>query len=257
MGAIGSTGPASALASGEHALGALPPADFVPAAAPKIAATTLPASVDLTTWAAPVGNQGSVGSCVAWAIDYGMLGWYSRHDGQPGQPFAPMYTYSQINGGVDNGSYPLDALNVALSQGSDTKVDYQPQGDYNWWDKPTLAQQATRRTIASRASTPSSPVLGQTAAVGLLKEALATNHPVSITIRVRPGFELLDSNPMSVDSDVSGTVRGKTSVGTRLQCVRPAYRKLVGNRLGKQGVRTAVVVGCSATMSLTPTRLTA
>src|SRR5690349_5575804 len=33
----------------------------------KAAAADLPASVDLTPWAMPVGDQGSVGSCAAWA----------------------------------------------------------------------------------------------------------------------------------------------------------------------------------------------
>ena len=61
---------------------------------------TLPASVDLSTYAVPVGHQGSVGSCVAWTIDYAMMGLYSTHDGKAGQPFNPMYTYSQIH--LDN-----------------------------------------------------------------------------------------------------------------------------------------------------------
>src|SRR5262245_9298265 len=45
-------------------------------------ATVLPVSVNLRNYAVPVGNQGAVGSCVAWAIDYAMLGWYSKKAGR-------------------------------------------------------------------------------------------------------------------------------------------------------------------------------
>src|SRR5215211_8014883 len=77
---------------------------------------SLPATVDLSSYDVAVGNQGQVGSCVAWAIDYAMLGWYSKHDGRAGQPFHPMYTFSQIHSTNDadgGGSDPEDALTVA------------------------------------------------------------------------------------------------------------------------------------------------
>jgi len=46
----------------------------------KIGEASLPNSVNLSAWTVPVGNQESTESCVTWAIDYGLLGWYSNYD---------------------------------------------------------------------------------------------------------------------------------------------------------------------------------
>ncbi len=122
-----------------HALGASPPTARI---TPHVFTLAVPpASVDLRRWAVTPGDQEAVSSCVTWAIDYGMLGWYARYTGRPNVLFAPMYTYSQINGGADNGSSPTTALALALSQGSDTRADY-TQGDYDWHDRPTAAEHA-------------------------------------------------------------------------------------------------------------------
>ena len=95
-----------------HPLGALPPTTTVPAPIPAAGASaTLPESVDLTAWAVPVGDQGYIGSCVAWTIAHAMLGWYANREGVQPTLFAPMYMYSQINvgkdQGYDGGSRPL------------------------------------------------------------------------------------------------------------------------------------------------------
>src|SRR3954453_2101420 len=70
------------------------------------AAADLPASVDLTPYAMPVGDQGQVGSCAAWAADYSSMGYWMNKQGIAGGPLAPMYTYSQYSakysGGADN-----------------------------------------------------------------------------------------------------------------------------------------------------------
>lgn len=56
-----------------HGLGAVRPTKVV---VPRVAMLeTLPASADLRQWAVTPGDQGQVGSCVTWAIDYAMLGW--------------------------------------------------------------------------------------------------------------------------------------------------------------------------------------
>jgi hypothetical protein len=190
-----------------HPLGARPVPYRV---APKMGmstATVLPASMNLRTWAVPVGNQGAVGSCVTWAINYGMLGWYSKKLGRIGQPFAPMYTYSQIHvGGGDNGSYPTDALAVAQSQGSDTKAHYS-HGDFDWQDTPNEDEQANAghwkisgyHTLFSGASASS---------VVALKTALAASHPVAITIPVRSGFDNMGHTATSVDNDTTSAIRG-------------------------------------------------
>src|SRR5260370_946727 len=69
-----------------HGLGARKPTGWLAPRAGVFALDVLPASVNLRQWAVTPGNQGPVGSCVAWAIDYAMLGWYSRFSGRAGQP---------------------------------------------------------------------------------------------------------------------------------------------------------------------------
>ena len=170
---------------------------------------TLPASVDLRAYAMPVQNQGKVHSCVTWAIDYAMLGWYANRDGAKVNRFAPMYTYSQINGGVDKGSDPADALKIAQAQGSDTAADYS-QGDYDWQTKPTAAETAnashyriTGWQNVFNSQTESGH--GQTG-VALLKAYLAQNRPVSIGMPMRAGLNNLRG--ATVDTDTTSAITG-------------------------------------------------
>jgi hypothetical protein len=190
-----------------HPLGARPLPYRIAPTVPMSATTVLPTSVNLRAYAVPVGNQGAVGSCVTWAINYGMLGWYSKKLGRIGQPFAPMFTYSQIHvGGGDNGSYPTDALAVAQSQGSDTKAHYS-HGDFDWRDTPNAGEVANAahwkisgyQTLFVGASS---------ASVNAIKTALAASHPVAITIPVRPGFDNMGHATTSVDNDTTGGIRG-------------------------------------------------
>ena len=171
--------------------------------------TVPPASVDLRQWAVTPGDQGAVSSCVTWAIDYAMLGWYSQlQRASAGQPFAPMYTYSQINGGVDGGSYPTAALDVAVTQGSDTRADY-TQGDYDWRDQPTAAEQANAGALQDQGLRDAVRGFGPgRAARRCIKQALATKHPVAIEMAVRNGFDYLGANPAAVDDDITAPIRG-------------------------------------------------
>jgi hypothetical protein len=175
------------------------------------ALSVLPARVDLTQWAMVPGNQGSVNSCVPWAIDYALLGWYSRYSGLVGAPFAPMYTYSQINGGGDWGSDPVTALQLAVTQGNDTRADYS-SGDTNWKTLPTSAQ----RTNAGRFRIKGYTVLftgsNQPGNSRSLQQALATNHPVAITLAVRHGFDYLATGSIATDTDTTSDIRGNHEI---------------------------------------------
>ena len=188
-----------------RALGAVKPLHVL---APRIAVLdVLPASVDLRRWAVAPGNQGQVSSCVAWAIDYGMLGWYANYTGRTGAPFAPMYTYSQINGGVDEGSLPTDALQLAKTQGNDTRADY-TQGDYDWRDKPTTAERANAAHYQIKGWETLFSGANQSDATTAIEHALASNKPVAIEMAVRAGFETMGPAPTAVDNDFSSSILG-------------------------------------------------
>jgi hypothetical protein len=211
-----STVPAGAAAPPAlHPTGAVPPRHFVAVKQVHFgtgALTAPPASFSLKSHAVPIGNQGDVGSCVAWAVDYGMLGWYANQAAMAGPPFQPMYVYSQINVGRaqnhDWGSYPLDAFSVLQSQGSDTQAHYS-HDNFDWQDLPNQSEIdnaaqykiAGYHTLFSGANQPGN--------VNAIKTTIAASHPVAIEIPVRYGFDHMGSSATSVDTDyTSDTIRG-------------------------------------------------
>lgn len=189
-------------------MGAKPTPSFKPAAAPRAGVMALPASVDLRAWAVPVGNQGAVGSCVAWTYAHALMGWEANRRGSTTNLFAPMYMYSQINGGVDSGSSPADAMNLLIGQGNDTRAHY-TQGDFNWWHLPTADEQANAakyRYFSRYEVLFSGATAGANGALAI-RTALAAQQPVAITFPVRPGFDNLSSTS-TLDTDSTGPIRG-------------------------------------------------
>ncbi|HEX4428643.1 MAG TPA: IPT/TIG domain-containing protein [Frankiaceae bacterium] len=160
--------------------------------------TAVPASVDLSRFDPKVGDQGSVNSCSAWAIGYGMLGWFANSQGHAGAPFAPMYAYSQLTGPGDTGSSPMGVLEILRTQGIDTAAKYAPghggavRAPLDWTHRPTAAEKAAAAankitgwvTLYNTFGPP-----GATA-VAKLKQTLAAGRPVAITIGVFSRFEL-------------------------------------------------------------------
>jgi C1A family cysteine protease len=190
-----------------HSAGALTDPHVV---TPKVGATTpvgIPASVDLRAWKMPVIHQGNVSSCVAWTIDYEMMGWYAKRQGLNVDAFAPMYTYSQINGGVDHGSYASQALNVAMTKGSDVQSDYW-QGNFDWKTQPTAAEHAN---AAHYKITGYEPLFNQYSGIGsngsvLIQNALAAGKPVAISLPIRYGFDHISATVP--DQDTTTASRG-------------------------------------------------
>lgn len=81
-----------------------------------------PPAVDHTAEMPPVGDQGSQGSCTAWAVAYN----YKTHQewmehgwslALPEHQFSPAFVYNHINGGADNGSGTSDALKCLIEHG--------------------------------------------------------------------------------------------------------------------------------------------
>jgi|GEM_PF-2283059 len=69
----------------------------------------------------PVGNQGSLGTCVAWAAGYGQKGWQERQQGDyPEGGLSPAFLYARCkarDGLAAAGTYPKTALEVLLEEG--------------------------------------------------------------------------------------------------------------------------------------------
>lgn len=155
----------------------------------------LPPSVDLSYWDPPVGDQGSVGSCVAWATGYNLRGWYANRDsGYPVDGFAPMSVYSRIvslyDQGQDAGATLEQGLDVQRAYGIDTEHDYAPQGYFDYTDLPTPAQAANALRYRLPGYTTLFPFgAAPSAGVLLAQRALAAGSPVVLGIEVTPNFE--------------------------------------------------------------------
>ena len=146
--------PATASADTPYALGLAGPDTQTGATAldaPMTVPASVPATVDLTPFAPPAGNQGGVNSCAAWAVDYTALGYWENKQGIAGGRLAPMYTYSQLVHGVNTGTYIDDHLTIATQQGVDNRTDYS-QGDYDYTNLPTARRPSTPCTGGSPAS---------------------------------------------------------------------------------------------------------
>jgi len=103
----------------------------------------LPESVDLSHRFPVAGFQGNQGSCVSWAVAYGVRSYYDfkASNNKPDSRFAfsPSYIYNQIKRGnknCDSGSSISDALNLVRDQGVPRISDF-PYLDSNCSRLPT------------------------------------------------------------------------------------------------------------------------
>lgn len=109
------------------------------------AATSLPSSVDLSDSPCfpPIGNQGSIGSCTAWASTYYQYSYEVNKLNNVTSTddrviYSPKWTYNNINSGVDNGSSFTNAYTLLKNQGAVTlnEFPYSSSG-YDLQDLPT------------------------------------------------------------------------------------------------------------------------
>ena len=203
--------------TGPHKLGLIPSVDTAVApsnSSGKVAhlslqTASLPASVDLTPDAMPVGNQGQVGSCAAWSSDYAALGYWENKEGIGGGGVEPMYTYSQVDGGADNGSTIEGNLTVDKTQGIDVQSDYY-QGNFDYKDQPTTAEKAA--AVNWKLSNFTDLAVGQSSSSTVTQDsietALAAGDPVVIGIPVYNNFFYVTATGNGYYSTTSGAFDG-------------------------------------------------
>ncbi|MFI1769996.1 C1 family peptidase [Streptomyces sp. NPDC020800] len=193
-------------------------------AAPAAGKKGLPASVDLTPYAASPGNQGQVQSCVSWAIGYSAYSIVEHEQGISGGPQAPMYTHSQIAQGHDTGTQPSRVFSIAELQGIDSRSHYW-QGDFDYTTQPTADEQANAAHWKLSGHVPlhtGSDIKND------VKNALANGEPVVISIPVYESFGRVTAQqarsysyyPASGESYLGGhevTIVGYDSQGVRVE----------------------------------------
>lgn len=106
-------------------------------------ATALPSALDnsLLPSFPQIRNQGSLGSCVAWATGYyqqthnnGLaMGWVNNNADNTTK-CSPKFIYNQINSGVDNGSYFSAAYSILQSHGCVPFANLPYDTNYLAWD---------------------------------------------------------------------------------------------------------------------------
>ena len=209
----GDSGESSGAVSGlSHGLGLVPTPSATASAGAvaqvDAAAASVPASVDLTPYAMPAGDQGQVGSCAAWATDYTALGYWENKEGITGGGLEPMFTYSQVTGGVDRGSSIEGNLQIDQS-GVDTQGDYW-QGNFDYTDMPTSVEKAAAvnwklSTFTNLAIVPS---VNATTTQQSIEVALAAGTPVVIGIPVYYNFFSVTAANNGYYSGPSGSFEG-------------------------------------------------
>lgn len=173
--------------------------DTLRAAAPQ--ALRAPASYDLSQYALPPGDQGQVGSCVTWATGYTGYGILANEQNVAGTPMAPMYIYSQISKGNDQGTTASVALPMEQKQGIDTKSDYW-QGDFDYTTQPDSAERANAAhyKLSGFTELPTSGSSARTA----IENAISQGQPVPIGFQVHQSFMDLTAQSASDYSYLPG-----------------------------------------------------
>ncbi len=104
--------------------------------------------VDLRRWMPAVGEQ-LLNDCTAWAVAYGAKSYAEARDqgwrpDRPDRIFSPSFVYNQINGGKDEGSNFIKALQLIQSEGAATlaTAPYSPR-NYTAPPNPRAVQEAS------------------------------------------------------------------------------------------------------------------
>lgn len=147
--------------------GLVPKPGFTPVKPPTITTLT-PTSVNLSAYAMPTGDQGNEGSCEAWAVEYGLLGWYANKFGR-GKPlykpgartpygrdwFHPMMGFHNYGTVIEGkvklsdpdkgqpyrwGAYLDDGFKEIQNFGAPPSTEYTARGTWDYFHPPSLAE---------------------------------------------------------------------------------------------------------------------
>jgi hypothetical protein len=176
---------------------------------PTAKAADVPASVDLRGYAPPVGDQGSIGMCVAWTISRNIMGYYANRTGKVDSPYAPLFLYMRnvTPGGAPNrGLNPDSVLANVQAYGVDSQNDYF-QGTSNYRVAPTSSEiaNAANYTITGWKRLWSGTNQGAPAQTAI-QQALSNGTPVAVGFSVFQDF--MDLGQHSLYDTTSGTSLG-------------------------------------------------
>jgi C1A family cysteine protease len=166
----------------------------------------LPTRVDLTAKLPPVGDQGSLGSCVGFAVGYATktLQEATEMNWPPSatdHTFSPSWIYNQINGGKPGGTSVSTAMQLVVNKGTDSIQGF-PYNQNDWLTQPDAASLA--RAAHYKAASWNSLTLS----TANLKNVLAAGNAVVVAFNVLPDMDSMNGTTNTVYD---------TSAGTRVQ----------------------------------------
>ena len=163
--------------------------------------SALPGRVDLSPYLPPVGNQGSQGSCVAWAVGYYYTTYHETVErgwdtSSPSRQLSPAYVYNQRDtsdcSNRNSGMSFWDAFNIVKDQG----VAPLSMFPYNPSDACTQpSEQVRAAAYPYRAAAFEFVSFGDD--VNLLKRILADGNPIAVALPIYESFYGVSSqNPV-------------------------------------------------------------
>lgn len=180
-------------------------------------------------WFPLIGDQGGEGSCVCFAVvyyvktfqeakehDWDLSGayWFGGNpmpDSIRDKIFSPDFVYHQINGGVDNGSWYDDAMNLISSIGA-CSWEEMPYSDVDHTSWPS--ESAWREAPLYRADSTGYRYMILTSSIGGLKNLLSAGHLGVISVNANYYGDLTGEDLWTLDNyNPSGTNHANTIVG--------------------------------------------
>ena len=175
--------------------------------------SSLPQSVDHSAHIAPVGNQGSYGSCVGWASGYYYKTYQEYEDYgwsvvDQNHIFSPSFVYNHINGGGDHGAFFEDAFKLLIENGCATIKEFPYQMYTNW-----PSESAYFNALKYRSNEFFYINAQNLSGIQQLKQHVADGHCAVLGISVYPNFDNIQQyNYTYCSADVTGSSRGDHAV---------------------------------------------
>jgi C1A family cysteine protease len=167
------------------------------------AAAALPTSVDLSSKLPPVGDQGSLGSCVGFAVAYATktfqevveMKWLpdaTDHE------FSPSWIYNQLCNGSPHGIGVGDALNLVVTKGCDTVSSF-PYNQNDWTTQPNANSMSRAAHYRAKSYNP------LTVSSDNIRTILAGGNVVVAAFNVLPDLIQMNGTTNTVYDDPNGT----------------------------------------------------
>lgn len=175
----------------------------------------IPLSIDLSIRMPPPGDQGSQGSCTAWAVAYAKsyhenIKQIAKH-GDRRIVYSPSFIYNQIKiAGCKDGSSFTDALNLVVREGIVPMKDF----PYNQKNCSTLPNnQVKKQALKHKSLTWKTLPLDYITKTNLAMSYLANALPIMISIQTHKSLDSYNGEGLYSPQDVSAEYHAMLIVG--------------------------------------------